>query len=73
MALQVTKKRIFIYNKDGESIRLSDTEQVVSPEKVMEHYSSLYPELVSGRVDGPIFNENNEAEYTFSTVIGSKG
>lgn len=69
MNLQVTEiKRIFKY-KDTE---LSDPDPVMTPEEVLTFYSNTYPELTTSNVHGELTEEGN-MEYSFKTIIGTKG
>ncbi len=60
--------RKFIF--DG--IVLADPNPDMSPEDVMDFYSSTYPALNNAVVIGPVTKES-EVEYEFQKVVGTKG
>lgn len=69
MALQVTGiDRIFKYN---DTI-LSDPDPDLTPDEVLAFYSNNYPELTTSNVFNRL-TEEGVMEYTFKTVIGTKG
>lgn len=75
MALQVTNlTRKFTIKKDGKNkdIELPDPNAEMSPEEVMKFYSGTYPELTNATLAGPRV-EGAKAEYSFKTVVGTKG
>lgn len=60
--------RIFTY----EQITLDDPDPDKSPDDVMALYSSHYPALINGHVEGPELTEENLV-YKFVTQLGAKG
>jgi PRTRC genetic system protein C len=64
--------RIFLFETDGNQTRLSDPDNKLSPEAVMNFYSHTYPVLLSAKIEGPEFN-NDELQYQFISTIGTKG
>ena len=73
MALQVTNvKRSFTYKKDGNDMPLPDPNRDMSAAEVMKFYSSKYPELTTGVVEGPVV-VNDVANYRMTTKAGKLG
>lgn len=69
MALHIdSMKRVFKYKK----IILTDPNPKLTPEEVQNFYSSSYPELTTGKIEGPEIKDG-EAVYTLSSRIGTKG
>lgn len=60
--------RVFKY-KDKE---LSDIDNIMSPEEVLEHYSNIYPELINSKVERKDI-KNEIIYYEFTANIGTKG
>ena len=63
-----TAKREFIY----EDRILDDPNPEMTPERVKEHFTAFYPELVNAKVTGPVF-DGVKATYTFGAKMGKKG
>ena len=73
MALQITgHKRVFKIIKDKKEVELPDPNPDMSIEDVQKFYSTKHPELNNSTVAGPKVIGNN-AEYKFSTTVGTKG
>ena len=60
--------RVFKHNTNV----LTDLDETLSPEAICGVYSNQYPELLNAKVEGPKI-ENDQAVYTFSKSIGTKG
>lgn len=74
MALNVQGvSRKFTLKKNGSEVILSDPNPVLTPEEVMEFYSTTYPELTTSTVNGPNVTGEGEVSYEFKTTIGTKG
>lgn len=73
MALTITgHKRVFKFIKDKKEVELPDLDPIMSIDDVQKFYSTKHPELNNSTVSGPkVVGEN--AEYTFSTTVGTKG
>lgn len=65
-------QRIFLYKVKNEETRLSDPEQKLSPQAVLNFYANTYPELVTATVEGPIIKDD-EVQYRFVSTLGTKG
>ena len=65
-------ERSFLFHDDRRKLRLSDPDQKLSPEAVLDYYSQQYPLLVTARVEGPDLREDL-LEYQFVSTIGTKG
>lgn len=61
-------KRVFMYNER----ELPDPDPTFTPTEVMEYYSGVFPELVAGKTNEGVFDEEKgvmtiEIEYTAGT------
>ncbi|WP_286851104.1 MULTISPECIES: PRTRC system protein C [Sphingobacterium] len=72
MLLSTEFKRIFKFTENGTEIKLEDPAAELSPEAVLNFYSGQYPILTTAKIEGPVFN-NDEEQYTFKTIMGTKG
>lgn len=68
MANVTEVKRVFKYN----SLELKDPDVNMTPEEAMAFYSSVYPELTQGVVEGPEVKDE-VMEFTFRKAVGTKG
>lgn len=72
MALEIKGlQRIFKFKKDSKELVLSDPNNELSVNEVMDFYSMTYPELTTATVHGPEWEED-KAVYRFKTTIGVK-
>lgn len=72
MALEIKGlQRIFKFRKDSKELVLSDPNNELSVNEVMDFYSMTYPELTTATVHGPEWEED-KAVYRFKTTIGVK-
>jgi PRTRC genetic system protein C len=65
-------QRIFLFKIKNEEIKLSDPEQKLSPQAVMNFYANTYPELVTATIDGP-YIKDDAVQYKFVSTLGTKG
>lgn len=65
-------QRIFILEKEGVKIELTDPKPDLHPESVLNFYSTTYPVLTTAKIEGPEI-KNDRMEYHFVTTIGTKG
>lgn len=65
-------ERVFVMEDKGQKIQLSDPEATFSPQAVLNFYSGTYPILTTATVSGPVIIDDN-VQYTFTSVIGTKG
>jgi PRTRC genetic system protein C len=65
-------KRVFIFKYKGEVMRLSDPDDSLSPEAVLDLYSHTYTVLTTATIKGPELN-NDEVQYKFVPTLGTKG
>lgn len=73
MALEVKGiKRVFVIEINKEKIELQDPNPDMTPEQVMDSYSSLYPHLTTATISGPKLENDNQI-FEFNTTIGTKG
>lgn len=70
MALQIAEMKRVFELKDGN--RIDDPNPNMTPDEVMTHYSSQFPELTTATISGPEIKDG-EAVYTFKTTVGTKG
>jgi PRTRC genetic system protein C len=73
MSLSVTTlERVFKFKNGDAKITLQDPNPAMSPDEVMDFYSTTYTELTTATVSGPEV-ENDRMVYHFKTTIGVKG
>jgi len=73
MSLSVTTlERVFKFRNSNEDVILPDPNSDMSPDEVMDFYSTTYTELTTATVHGPEI-ENDRLVYHFKTTIGTKG
>ena len=73
MALEIKGlQRIFKFRKDSKELVLSDPNNELSVNEVMDFYSMTYPELTTATVHGPEWEED-KAVYRYKTNNGVKG
>ncbi len=73
MAITVNSlARKFIIKKAGKEVELSDFNPAFSPEKIMDFYSTMYPDLTTATIHGPEIKPNLLV-YEFKTTVGVKG
>jgi len=65
-------QRVFIMEDKGRKIQLSDPEAAFSPQAVLNFYCATYPILTTATVSGPVITDDT-VQYTFTSVIGTKG
>jgi len=65
---KIILKRVFLY-KGNE---LSDIDRDMSEDKVLEHYSNIYPELINSVVEQKEI-KNDKIYYEFKSNVGTKG
>ena len=63
-----TAKRVFHYKK----MELDDINPNQSAKQIMEHYSTVYPELINATCNGPEIKEG-ELHFTFASKVGEFG
>lgn len=63
-----TLTRIFRYN----GMTLADPSPTMSPQQVIEHYASAFPELNTATIEGPT-EENGTLVYVLTKAVGTKG
>lgn len=65
-------ERAFEFEKNRETIALSDPNPSMTPDAVMHFYSNSYPELTTATVQGPEIRDDRSV-YMFKTTLGTKG
>jgi PRTRC genetic system protein C len=65
-------ERVFYFDDNGQDIKLSDPDNRLSPEAVLNFYSNTYPILTTAKIDGPEIRDD-EVQYRFASTIGTKG
>lgn len=55
-----------------KSIDLPDPNPAFTVAQVKDFYSNTYPELINANISGPELIDD-KAQYSFTTVIGTKG
>lgn len=56
----------------GQDITLTDPDNGLSPEAVLNFYSNTYPMLTTATIAGPTIQDDTVL-YEFKTTIGTKG
>lgn len=64
----VTLQRSFKYN----GMTLADIAPEKTPDQIRQFYASMYPELLTAVVDGPV-TKAGTSTYTFVRAAGAKG
>lgn len=72
MLVAKSLERIFLFREKEQDIRLSDPNMDLSPQAVLNFYANTYPILTTAKIEGPEIN-NDEVQYQFITVMGTKG
>lgn len=73
MALSVISlQRNFRFKKNGKFVSLEDPDSRLTPEEVLQHYSTAHPELTTSTIDGPTV-VGDAMQYEFKTTVGTKG
>lgn len=65
-------EREFRFKHKGTDAPLSDPNPEWSPERVLQFYSNLYPELTTAKISNSEY-EGDKIVYEISTTIGTKG
>jgi PRTRC genetic system protein C len=65
-------ERVFRFQNNGTTVKLSDPDPERTPEQVMQLYANQYPSLTTASVVGPAFDKD-KAVYEFKTTMGTKG
>lgn len=72
MLLAMQLERVFVLKDKGQTVRLTDPEPRWSVEAVMNFYANTYPVLTTAKVSAPQIRDD-AVEYTFESVMGTKG
>lgn len=64
--------RVFVFQQEGQEIRLPDPHTQWPAQKVLEYYTSSHPILTTAKVSGGDI-ENDQMVYRFESTIGTKG
>jgi PRTRC genetic system protein C len=72
MLIATSLERAFYFNDNGQDIKLSDPDNKLSPEVVLNFYANTYPILTTSKIEGPEIKDD-EVQYRFVTTIGTKG
>lgn len=72
MLVATQLERVFLFDEKGQQVRLADPDQSFSPQSVLNFYSNTYPILTTAKVSAPKI-ENDEVQYRFESVMGTKG
>jgi len=72
MLLKNNLPRIFLFNDNGQTVRLSDPDSNLSPEAVLNFYANTYPILTNAKIEGGEI-QDDELQYKFVSTIGTKG
>ena len=72
MLVATQLQRVFLFEENGHQLRLADPEPTYSPQSVLNFYSNTYPILTTAKISAPKI-ENDEVQYVFESVMGTKG
>ena len=64
--------RMFLFDNEGQQVRLSDPDPALAPEAVLNFYAQTYPVLLNAKIEGGEFADD-ELQYQFVSTIGTKG
>ncbi|OKS88725.1 PRTRC system protein C [Mucilaginibacter polytrichastri] len=71
--LQTTQlERIFIHKDNGQEVRLTDPNDTMNPDMVLNFYTGTYPILTNARIVGPEIKDDF-IQYRFESTMGTKG
>jgi PRTRC genetic system protein C len=71
--LQTTQlERIFIHKENGQEVRLTDPNEAMNPDMVLNFYTGTYPILTNARIVGPEIRDDR-LQYRFESTMGTKG
>ncbi|OJV54208.1 MAG: PRTRC system protein C [Bacteroidetes bacterium 43-16] len=65
-------RRVFLFKDKETEVRLPDPNSNYSPETVMDFYAATYDILTTAKLTGPVI-KNDEMQYRFESVVGTKG
>ena len=72
MLLVSQQPRAFVLKENNQTTRLADPDIGMSVQAVMNFYANTYPILTNAKVSAPEFRDDT-LEYTFESVVGTKG
>lgn len=72
MLVATVLERVFVLKEKGQEIRLNDPEPQWSVEAVLNFYANTYPILTTAKIGEPRI-KNDQIEYHFESVMGTKG
>ena len=72
MLLATQLERVFVFDNNGEEVRLTDPEPKWSVESVINFYANTYPILTTAKVSAPSI-KGDTMQYRFESVMGTKG
>lgn len=64
--------RVFLFNNEGEEIKLSDPDPKMETAAVLNFYSAIYPVLTTAKIEGPQITDDT-VEFRFVSTLGTKG
>ncbi len=68
----IQQERAFILKENNQTTHLADPDPEWVVQAVLNFYSNTYPILNNAKISAPEFR-NDRLEYTFESVIGTKG
>lgn len=72
MLVATQLQRTFLFEQQGQEIKLSDPSAAMSVEAVQNFYAQTYPLLNNAKIEGPEI-KNDEVQYSFVSTLGTKG
>jgi PRTRC genetic system protein C len=64
--------RVFLFELEGQDVKLPDPDDKWTPQRVLDYYTGTYPALTTAKVSGGEI-EDDQLVYRFETTIGTKG
>jgi len=64
--------RVFLFDNDGQELKLEDPDNNISPQAVLNYYAGTYPILTTAKIEGPEIKDD-AVEYRFISTLGTKG
>jgi PRTRC genetic system protein C len=64
--------RVFLFDNEGQQVKLSDPDSKMTPESTLNFYSQTYPLLTTAKIEGPEIVDDT-VQYKFVSTLGTKG
>lgn len=64
--------RVFLFDNEGQEVKLSDPDNKMTTESALNFYSQTYPLLTTAKIEGPEIVDDT-VQYKFVSTLGTKG